>query len=79
MINVLSHRQTPGTETSLVPGMIRIAFDLDQFSILDVSENTTAAMAAGTGGPGRCVHDLTIFLFHEAISSSLGSVHRGSG
>jgi hypothetical protein len=44
--------------------MIRVAFNLDQFTILDVRQHPTATMAARPGGPGSGAHNLTIFMLH---------------
>jgi hypothetical protein len=40
MIDILCHGQTPGTETPLVPGVIRVALNLDQPAILDVCQHS---------------------------------------
>jgi hypothetical protein len=64
MIGILRHRQTSGTETPLIPGMIRITFDLDQFAILNVCQYPAATMAAGPGRPCSGAHDLAVSVFH---------------
>ncbi len=76
MVSILGHRQTSGAETPLVPGMIGIAFDLDQFTILDVRQYPTAAVTARAGRPGSGAHDLAVFTFHH--SSSIASAYAPS-
>jgi len=64
MIDVLGHRQAPGAEASLIPGMIGVALDLDQSAVLDVSQDAAPTVAAGTGGPSGGAHNLAVSTRH---------------
>jgi hypothetical protein len=52
MVNILGHGQGPGTKTPLIPGMVRIPFDLVKLAIFYMSQYPTAAVASGSGRPG---------------------------
>ncbi len=68
MMNVLGHCQTPGAETSLVPGMLWIAFDLNQSTLFNVGKHTTTAMTTRPGRPCCCTDNLAASVIHRLVS-----------
>ena len=51
MVCILGHRESPGAEAALIPGMIRITLYLNEFVVLNMCQHATAAVTTRASGP----------------------------
>jgi hypothetical protein len=58
MVDILGHGQHTGAQPPLVPGVLGVALDLEQFTVFYMRQNPAAAVAARTGGPRGSPHYL---------------------
>ena len=62
MINVLGHRQSPGAEPALIPGMVFIAFHFHHSAVPHVELDAASSVAARPRGPDGRPNDLFLLL-----------------
>jgi hypothetical protein len=72
MIDVLGHRQGAGTGAALIPGMIFVAFYLDELAILNKEVLTATTVTSSTGGPCCCW--IYVYLSHNTKPSSKSQI-----
>ncbi len=65
MIHILGHGQGSGAQAALVPGVIRISFDFDELSVLDMGQDAATAMASRSGRPGGRFKNAAFGLLHS--------------